>query len=68
MRVSSPQQRSGRKPGGQKGHPGEPLCRNETPDAIIDHYPPVCAGCGGPLTEAMATGHTVRRVFDLPEP
>ena len=68
VRVSSLRERSGRKPGGQPGHPGKTLCRTETPDAVIDHYPPACAGCGAALTEAMATGHAARRVFDLPEP
>ena len=68
VRVSSLRQRSGRKPGGQKGHPGETLGRIETPDAVIDHYPSACAGCGAPLTEEMATGHTARQVFDLPKP
>jgi transposase len=68
VRVSSLREHSGKKPGGQKGHPGETLCRTETPDAIIDHYPPARAGCGAPLTEAMATGHAARQVFDLPEP
>ncbi len=68
VRVSSLRERSGKKPGGQKGHPGETLCRTETPNAIIDHYPSACAGCGAPLTEAMATGHAARQVFDLPEP
>ena len=68
VRVSSLRQSSGKKPGGQKGHPGETLSRAETPDAIIEHYPPACAGCGAPLTEAMATGHAARQVFDLPEP
>ena len=67
-RVSSLRERSGKKPGGQKGHPGETLRRTETPDAIIDHYPPACAACGAALTEAMATGHVARQVFDLPEP
>jgi transposase len=67
-RVSSLRERSGKKPGGQKGHPGETLCRTETPDAVIDHYPSACAGCGAPLTEAMAAGHAARQVFDLPEP
>ena len=33
-RVSSLREHSGKKPGGQKGHPGETLCRTETPDAI----------------------------------
>jgi transposase len=67
-RVSSLRQPSGRKSGGQKGHPGETLCRTETPDMITDHYPLACAGCGAPLTAAMATGHAARQVFDLPEP
>ena len=52
VRVSSLREPSGKKPGGQKGHPGETLCRTETPDAIIDHYPPACAWCGASLTEA----------------
>lgn len=68
VRVSSLREPSGKKPGGQKGHPGETLCRAETPDAIIDHYPPVCAWCGALLTEAMATSHVARQEFDLPEP
>ena len=45
-RVSSLRDRSGKKPGGQQGHPGKTLCRIETPDAAIDHFPPACAGCG----------------------
>ena len=67
-RVSSLREPSGKKTGGQKGHPGETLCRVETPDATIDHYPEACAACGEPLTAAMATGHVARQVFDLPEP
>lgn len=67
-RVSSLRQRSGNKPGGQKGHPGQTLCQVETPDTVIDHYPSACAGCGAPLSAAMSTGHTARQVFDLPEP
>jgi transposase len=76
-RVSSLRERSGKKTGGQKGHPGRTLCQTETPDAVIDHYPSACAGCGAPLTEAApalghltrgATGHAARQVFDLPEP
>ena len=61
VRVSSLRERSGKKSGGQKGHPGETLCRTETPDAIIDHDPPNCADCGRPLTEAMATGFVARQ-------
>src|SRR3984957_18951624 len=67
-RVSSLREPSGKKTGGQKGHPGETLCRVEKPDATMDHYPRTCAACGEPLTAAMATGHLARQVFDLPEP
>ncbi len=67
-RVSSLRERSGKKTGGQKGHPGKTLSRSATPDATIDHFPDTCSGCGGNLTGAMATGHTARQVFDLPEP
>ena len=67
-RVSSLREPSGKKTGGQKGHPGETLRRVETPDATIDHYPEACVACGEPLTAAMATDHVARQVFDLPEP
>jgi transposase len=67
-RVSSLREPSGKKTGGQKGHPGETLRRTETPDATIDHYPQICATCGAALTAAMATDHVARQVFDLPEP
>src|ERR1700690_2260667 len=68
VRVSSLRERSGKKTGGQNGHPGETLRRSETPDATIDHFPQTCAGCGEALSAAMATDHVARQVFDLPEP
>ena len=67
-RTSSLRGRSGKRTGGQKGHPGKTLSRCGTPDATIDHFPETCSGCGGALTGAMATSHTARQVFDLPEP
>jgi transposase len=67
-RVRSLRERSGKRTGGQQGHPGKTLRRVETPDDITDHFPETCSGCGGALTGAMATGHTARQVFDLPEP
>jgi transposase len=67
-RVSSLREPSGKKTGGQRGHPGETLCQAEKPDATVDHYPQACAGCGEPLTAATASGHVARQVFDLPEP
>ncbi len=67
-RTSSLRERSGKKPGGQDGHPGKTLSRTENPDATIDHFPETCSRCGGALTGATVTGHAVRQVFDIPEP
>ena len=68
VRVGSLRERTGKKTGGQSGHPGKTLSRVATPDATVDHFPEVCVGCGAALSEAMATDHTARQVFDLPEP
>src|SRR5580658_406350 len=68
MRTRSWREPSGKKRGGQKGHPGETLRQVKTPDVVVDHYPEICAGCGAALTAAMATSHAARQVFDLPEP
>lgn len=67
-RVRSLREPSGKLPGGQKGHPGETLRQAQTPDVIVDHYPQACSRCGAALTTAMATSHSARQVFDLPEP
>jgi transposase len=67
-RVNSLREPTGKTTGGQPGHPGKTLRRTETPDATINHYPAVCAGCGEALTAATATDPVARQVFDLPEP
>lgn len=48
-RVRSLRERLGKTPGGRKGHPGETLSRVEMAEAVIDHYPAACSGCGAPL-------------------
>ena len=68
-RTRSLRGRTGRKPGGQKGHKGETLCRVSSPDRVEDHVPSVCRGCGASLSSASPVGAAVaRQVFDLPEP
>ena len=67
-RVSSLRESSGKKSGGQAGHEGKTLRQVETPDEVINHYPPVCGGCGGALGAEVATEYQKRQVFDLPEP
>src|SRR6516165_5980463 len=45
-RVSSLRERSGKKPGGQKGHKGETLRQVIDPNEVVNHYPPACSTCG----------------------
>jgi transposase len=67
-RVKSLRERSGKKPGGQKGHKGETLRQVTDPNEVVDHYPPACSMCGAGLDPETSVGHSARQVFDLPEP
>src|SRR6202051_2065981 len=67
-RVKSLRERSGKKPGGQKGHNGETLRQVTDPAHVVDHYPPACSMCGVGLDAQTSVGHGARQVFDLPEP
>src|SRR5450830_1386931 len=67
-RVTSLRERSGKKPGGQKGHKGETLRQVTDPNEVVDHYPSACSTCGAGLDPEASVGHSTRQVFDLPEP
>jgi transposase len=67
-RVSSLRERSGKKPGGQKGHKGETLRQVTDPNEVVNHYPPSCSMCGVGLDPKTSVGHSARQVFDLPQP
>jgi len=67
-RITNQREQTGRKSGGQAGHEGTTLRQVATPDKVVDHCPPVCAGCGGALSVEQATGHQKRQVFDIPKP
>lgn len=58
--------KSGRKPGGQAGHPGSTLAQVADPDEIVRHEPLACTGCGSRLVDAREVGVERRQVFDLP--
>jgi transposase/uncharacterized coiled-coil protein SlyX len=58
--------RSGKKPGGQKGHPGRTLSLVENPEYVVAHSPEECEGCGRSLSEAVASGYERRQVVDIP--
>lgn len=66
-KTQSLRQRSGKSPGGQKGHPGRTLTYVDNPDRVVVHDPVQCASCGGSLSEAESTLWPERRqVFDRP--
>jgi len=58
--------RSGRRPGGQQGHPGSTLAQVADPHERFRHEPVSCTGCGGDLAGALQVGLQRRQVFDLP--
>jgi transposase len=58
--------KTGRKQGGQKGHPGNTLSFSQTPDHSIAHIPTCCAGCGASLEGAEVVAQQRRQVVDLP--
>jgi len=58
--------KSGKKPGGQKGHPGMTLSLVEDPDHVVIHDPRGCDGCGKALVDIEASGYERRQVVDVP--
>jgi transposase len=65
-RTQSLRRRSGKKPGGQLGHPGETLHLVATPDVVVEHRPAVCAACQTALSQAPVLGRERRQVHELP--
>ncbi|MCF6334335.1 MAG: IS66 family transposase [Spirochaetales bacterium] len=66
-KPKSLRKRSGKKPGGQKGHKGHTLEKTEEPDFIIPLSVTTCS-CHADLTGVEAVGHDCRQVFETPEP
>lgn len=58
--------RSGRKPGGQPGHPGATLRQVADPDEVVVHEPKLCRCCGLGLRGRPASAVTRRQQFDIP--
>ncbi len=62
----SQRERSGKAPGGQRGHRGHTLAMAATPDMVVPHRPVACGQCGAALGAAPAVAVTRRQVVDLP--
>ena len=65
-RPRSLRKKTGRKPGGQDGHPGQTLAQVAKPDLEVRHEPRSCSGCGAGLAGRPVTAVERRQVFDLP--
>jgi hypothetical protein len=51
-RAKRPTKGSGRRQGGQPGHPGSHREMVADPDRVVEHWPAACAGCGAEVTVA----------------
>lgn len=62
--------KSGKKPGGQKGHGGNTLKQVEVTDEqhVQNHRPAQCPRCRCDLSQTESAGYTRRQVFDIPPP
>ena len=68
LKPMSLRKNSGKKPGGQTGHPGATLKQVDNPDQIQEHRPDCCPHCQTELQEAQTLTYTARQVFEMPEP
>jgi transposase len=66
QRTKSLRMQSGKKPGGQHGHPGHTLSFSSTPDQIIVHGAKQCDCCGKNLIGTPVLNYERRQVFDIP--
>jgi transposase len=64
-KTQSRRQPSGKKPGGQPGHPGQTLRMVPDPQHTLPHFPDRCPCCGEALAEVAATDVEARQVFDV---
>jgi transposase len=60
--------KSGKKPGGQKGHPGKTLIWSASPDEVIVHAVTSCEHCQSDLQAVSPVQIERRQVVDVPAP
>lgn len=65
-RTKSQRTKSGKAPGGQKGHKGKTLKMVSDPDEVVLHLVEACSECGAGLSESVLVELDKRQVFDLP--
>lgn len=68
LTTMSQRKKTGRKPGGQKGHKGTTLEQSANPDQTHHHHPQACAHCQASLQGASVSATSKRQVFEIPLP
>jgi transposase len=58
--------KTGRRTGGQPGHPGHTLKLVDHPDHTLVHAPTTCTGCGVALEDVPVLSKERRQVYELP--
>jgi len=66
FKSKSLRKKTGRKPGGQKGHEGTTLEMVSNPDKIINHLPGYCKCCGKDLSTIPEEFVDRKQIIDLP--
>jgi len=65
-KPTRPRTHSGKKPGGQPGHPGHTLRMVDQPDQRVAHVPECCTSCGSSLADVDGRCVERRQVWELP--
>ncbi len=65
-KTNSLRKKSGKKPGGQKGHTGNTLKTVSNPDFITNHHANYCTCCGNDLSMIIGEYVGKRQVIDIP--
>ncbi len=65
-KTKSLRQKSGKKPGGQKGHEGSTLKMVATPDEVVKLSPDFCHNCGSSLSNTQSEFLSKRQIADVP--
>ncbi len=65
-KTKSLRQKSGKKPGGQKGHEGSTLQMVATPDEVVKLSPDFCNRCGSSLSNTPSEYLSKRQIADIP--
>jgi transposase len=64
-RKARPKKQSGRKQGGQSGHPGRHRQMVGDPDRVVEHWPSVCASCGEQVDRVSAGDPVAHQVSEI---